>query len=137
MAYEKHLAQLEQPMTARPGGQLVLQTIAMPADTNANGDIFGGWLMSQMDLGASVIGRSRARGRVATVAVEAMTFYQPVLVGDVVSIHGELVQEGRTSMHVQTEVWVTRQPSGEHTKMTEARFVFVGVDEHGQKRELP
>lgn len=137
MAYEKHLAQLEQPMTARPGGQLVLQTIAMPADTNANGDIFGGWLMSQMDLGASVIGRSRARGRVATVAVEAMTFYQPVLVGDVVSIHGELVQEGRTSMHVQTEVWVTRQPSGEHTKMTEARFVFVAVDEHGQKRELP
>ena len=124
-------------MTARPGGQLVLQTIAMPADTNANGDIFGGWLMSQMDLGASVIGRSRARGRVATVAVEAMTFYQPVLVGDVVSIHGELVQEGRTSMHVQTEVWVTRQPSGEHTKMTEARFVFVAVDEHGQKRELP
>jgi len=122
---------------AAPSGQLVLQTIAMPADTNANGDIFGGWLMSQMDLGASVIGRSRARGRVATVAVEAMTFYKPVLVGDVVSIHGELVHEGKTSMHVQTEVWVTRQPSGDHTKMTEARFVFVAVDDDGNKRVLP
>lgn len=122
---------------AAPSGQLVLQTIAMPADTNANGDIFGGWLMSQMDLGASVIGRSRARGRVATVAVEAMTFYKPVLVGDVVSIHGELVHEGKTSMHVQTEVWVTRQPSGDHTKMTEARFVFVAVDDAGNKRVLP
>ena len=122
---------------AAPSGQLVLQTIAMPADTNANGDIFGGWLMSQMDLGASVVGRSRARGRVATVAVEAMTFYKPVLVGDVVSIHGELVHEGKTSMHVQTEVWVTRQPSGDHTKMTEARFVFVAVDDDGNKRVLP
>lgn len=120
-----------------PQGQLVLQTIAMPADTNANGDIFGGWLMSQMDLGASVIGRSRARGRVATVAVEAMTFYNPVLVGDVVSIHAELVEEGKTSMQVQTEVWVTRQPSGERSKMTEARFVFVAVDEAGRKRVLP
>ncbi len=120
-----------------PKGELVLQTIAMPADTNANGDIFGGWLMSQMDLGASVIGRSRARGRVATVAVEAMTFYKPVLVGDVVSIHGELTHEGSTSLHVQTEVWVTRQPSGERNKMTEARFVFVAVDEDGNKRKLP
>ena len=124
-------------MSDGPQGQLVLQTIAMPADTNANGDIFGGWLMSQMDLGASVIGRSRARGRVATVAVEAMTFYKPVLVGDVVSIHADLVREGKTSMQVQTEVWVTRQPTGERSKMTEARFVFVAVDETGAKRTLP
>lgn len=124
-------------MTKKPRGQLVLQTIAMPADTNANGDIFGGWLMSQMDLGASVIGRSRARGRVATVSVEAMTFYKAVHVGDLVSIHAELVREGATSMHVETEVWVTRQPSGDHTKMTEARFVFVAVDEAGNKRTLP
>lgn len=124
-------------MSVGPQGQLVLQTIAMPADTNANGDIFGGWLMSQMDLGASVIGRSRARGRVATVAVEAMTFYKPVLVGDVVSIHADLVREGKTSMQVQTEVWVTRQPTGERSKMTEARFVFVAVDETGAKRALP
>jgi len=124
-------------MTAKPTGELVLQTIAMPADTNANGDIFGGWLMSQMDLGSSVVARQRAKGRVATVAVEAMTFYKPVLVGDVVSIHGELVREGKTSMAVHTEVWVTRQPSGQHSKMTEAEFVFVAVDETGQKRPLP
>ena len=109
----------------------------MPADTNANGDIFGGWLMSQMDLGSSVIARQRARGRVATVAVEAMTFYKPVWVGDVVSIHAELEREGRTSMAVHTEVWVTRQPSGEHSKMTEAEFVFVAVNEQGEKRSLP
>lgn len=127
-------------MTSKPDGprgELVLQTIAMPADTNANGDIFGGWLMSQMDLGSSVIARQRARGRVATVAVEAMTFYKPVWVGDVVSIHAELEREGTTSMAVHTEVWVTRQPSGEHAKMTEAEFVFVAVNEKGEKRRLP
>ena len=124
-------------MSPSPRGELVLQTIAMPADTNANGDIFGGWLMSQMDLGSSVVARQRAKGRVATVAVEAMTFYKPVLVGDVVSIHGELAREGTTSMTVHTEVWVTRQPSGKHSKMTEAEFVFVAVDEMGKKRPLP
>lgn len=124
-------------MSDTPRGELVLQTIAMPADTNANGDIFGGWLMSQMDLGSSVVARTRAKGRVATVAVEAMTFYLPVMVGDLVTIHGELVREGTTSMAVHTEVWVTRQPSGKHSKMTEAEFVFVAVDESGAKRKLP
>lgn len=124
-------------MSDRPEGELVLQTIAMPADTNANGDIFGGWLMSQMDLGSSVIARRRARGRVATVAVEAMTFYKPVWVGDVVSIHARQVREGKTSLAVDTEVWVARQPSGEYLKMTEAKFVFVAVDDTGKKRPLP
>jgi acyl-CoA thioesterase YciA len=120
-----------------PRGMLALQTIAMPADTNANGDIFGGWLMAQMDLGSSVLARARARGRVATVAVEAMTFHRPVRVGDVVSIHAALEREGRTSMTVDTEVWVTRQPEGRRVKVTEARFVFVAVDERGVKRPLP
>ncbi|MEM9010093.1 MAG: hotdog domain-containing protein [Pseudomonadota bacterium] len=109
----------------------------MPADTNANGDIFGGWLMAQMDLGSSVLARSRARGRVATVAVEAMTFHQPVHVGDLVSIHAEMLREGRTSMRVGVEVWVTRQPTGAHFKVTEATFTFVAVDERGEKRALP
>lgn len=118
-------------------GELALQTIAMPADTNANGDIFGGWLMAQMDLGSSVLARSRARGRVATVAVEAMTFHKPVHVGDVVSIHAEMLREGRTSMTIAVEVWVRRQPSGAHQKVTEAKFVFVAVDETGRKRRLP
>jgi acyl-CoA thioesterase YciA len=123
--------------TAEPTGTLTLQTIAMPADTNANGDIFGGWLMAQMDLGSSVLARGRARGRVATVAVEAMTFHKPVLVGDVVSIHADLLREGSTSMTIGVEVWVTRQPSGEHMKVTEAKFVFVAVDDMGVKRPLP
>ncbi len=120
-----------------PSGELTLQTLAMPADTNANGDIFGGWLMAQMDLGSSVLARSRARGRVATVAVEAMTFHKPVHVGDVVSIHARMLREGRTSMTIGVEAWVVRQPAGAHLKVTEATFVFVAVDEHGGKRPLP
>lgn len=128
---------MKQTSHDRPCGALALQTIAMPADTNANGDIFGGWLMAQMDLGSSVIARTRARGRVATVAVEAMTFHKPVHVGDLVSIHAEMLREGTTSMRIGTEVWVTRQPTGELLKMTEAVFTFVAVDESGQKRPLP
>ena len=122
---------------AGPRGALTLQTIAMPADTNANGDIFGGWLMAQMDLGASVLARGRARGRVATVAVEAMTFHRPVQVGDVVSIHAEMLREGRTSMTIDIEAWALRQPSGARVKVTEAKFVFVAVDDSGGKRPLP
>ncbi len=109
----------------------------MPADTNANGDIFGGWLMSQMDLGSSVLARARAVGRVATVAVEAMTFLKPVHVGDTVSIYATLLSEGTTSMKIGTEVWVTRQPITERIRVTHARFVFVAVDEAGTKRALP
>lgn len=120
-----------------PQGQLTLQTIAMPADTNANGDIFGGWLMAQMDLGCSVLARSRALGRVATVAVEAMTFHRPVHVGDQVSIFARLLGEGTTSMKIGVEVWVTRLPRQERLKMTEAKFVFVAVDDQGRKRPLP
>lgn len=120
-----------------PKSHVALQTIAMPADTNVNGDIFGGWLMAQMDLGASVPARTRAKGRVATVAVEGMTFHEPVLVGDLVSIHADIIKEGRTSLHIGVEVWVTRQPSGERKKVTEARFIFVAVDSDGKKRPLP
>jgi acyl-CoA thioesterase YciA len=128
---------MDEPEGARPRGVLTLQTLAMPADTNANGDIFGGWLMAQMDLGASVLARSRARGRVATVAVEAMQFHQPVRVGDVVSIHSEIEREGTTSMRLHVEVWVMRLPAGEHLKVTQADFTFVAVDEAGRKRALP
>ncbi len=120
-----------------PRGMLSLQTIAMPADTNANGDIFGGWLMAQMDLGASVLARTRARGRVATVAVDGMAFHKPVLVGDVVSIHAEMLREGKTSMTIGIEAWVMRQPSGLNQRVTEATFVFVAVDQSGSKRLLP
>lgn len=120
-----------------PRGTLTLQTIAMPADTNANGDIFGGWLMAQMDLGSAVLAKERALGRVATVAVEGMTFHRPVRVGDLVSIHAELLGAGTTSMTIGVEVWVTRIPDNERLKVTAAKFVFVAVDEDGRKRPLP
>jgi len=119
-----------------PKGNLALQTIAMPADTNANGDIFGGWLMAQMDLGASVVARTRSNGKVATVAVNAMTFHKPVHVGDLVTIYSELLKEGTTSMHVGVEAWITRLPEGIRLKVTEAKFVFVAVDGEGNKRKL-
>ena len=119
-----------------PKGSLALQTIAMPADTNANGDIFGGWLMAQMDLGASVVARTRSNGKVATVAVNAMTFHKPVHVGDLVTIYSELLKEGTTSMHVGVEAWITRLPEGIRLKVTEAKFVFVAVDGKGNKRQL-
>lgn len=124
-------------MSDIPEGELVMQTIAMPSDTNANGDIFGGWLMSQMDLGASVLARRTSAGRVATVAVDGMTFHKPVQVGDLVSLHGELVKTGTTSMAIEVEVWVTPIASDKKTKVTEARFVFVAVDDQGRKRKLP
>ncbi len=120
-----------------PKGMLALQTIAMPADTNANGDIFGGWLMAQMDLGASVVARERSNGKVATVAVNAMTFHKPVRVGDLVSIYSDIIKEGTTSMQVKVEVRVTRLPSNKRVKVTEATFVFVAIDENGNKRTLP
>lgn len=120
-----------------PSGKLALQTIAMPADTNASGDIFGGWLMAQMDIAASVPARARARGRVATVAVEAMSFHRPVHVGDLVTIYTDIVREGQTSMGIDVETWVTRSPDQETFRVTQARFVFVATDSAGNKRPLP
>jgi acyl-CoA thioesterase YciA len=120
-----------------PRGMVTLQTIAMPADTSANGDIFGGWLMAQMDLGCSVLARERARGRVATVAVKGMTFLRAVCVGDIVAIHTEMLAEGTTSMTIAVEAWVTRMPEGDRMRVTQAEFVFVAVDSHGVKRPLP
>lgn len=120
-----------------PKGEITLQTIAMPADANANGDIFGGWLMGQMDLGASVLARRRARGRVATVAVNGMEFHKPVWVGDVLAIHAEIAREGRSSMTIAIEAWVTRLPEGAHFRVTQATFVFVAIDEAGKPRRLP
>ena len=122
---------------AGPKGEITLQTIAMPADSNANGDIFGGWLMAQMDLGASVLARTRARGRVATVAVDGMEFHKPVKIGDVLAIHTVMEREGRTSMRVTVEAWITRLPAGDHMRVTKAVFSFVAIDEAGKPRVLP
>jgi acyl-CoA thioesterase YciA len=123
-------------MTAEPNGDITLQTIAMPADANGNGDIFGGWLMAQMDLGASVLARRRSRGRVATVAVDAMQFLKPVRIGDVVSIHSVLNHEGNTSMGIAIEVWIERLGTHEHHKVTEATFTFVAIDDNGTPRPI-
>ena len=120
-----------------PKGEITLQAIAMPWDANVGGDIFGGWLMSQMDLGASVIARQRALGRTATVACDGMQFLKPVMIGDLVSIHARLVKEGRSSMHIAVEVWVKRKIYEEHLKVTEAKFTFVALDEAGKSRALP
>lgn len=119
----------------RPGA--ALQTIAMPADTNANGDIFGGWLMGQMDLGASVLARGLAEGRVATVAVESMRFHHPVRVGDVVSIFPSVAALGRTSMTLDVEVRIFNAESGAERRVAECRIVFVAIDRDGRPRPLP
>ncbi len=125
-------------MTAPPPqGDIKLQAIAMPWDANVGGDIFGGWLMSQMDLGASVVARQRSLGRTATVACEGMKFHLPVLVGDLVSIHARLIREGRSSMRIAVEVWVRRKIYEDHVKVTEAVFTFVALDENGKSRALP
>ena len=120
-----------------PRGEITLQTIAMQADSNANGDIFGGWLMAQMDLGASVLARGRARGRVATVAVDGMEFHRPVKIGDVVAIHSVVEREGRTSMRIALEAWITLMPAGDHMRVTKAVFTFVAIDDAGKPRALP
>ena len=124
-------------MSGKPTGEITLQTIPMPKDANGNGDIFGGWLMSQMDLGAAVLARRRAKGRTATVAVDAMQFLKPVKIGDVVTIYADMVAEGRSSMRIALEVWVHRMPADERLKVTEAVFTFVAIDDHGKSRALP
>ncbi len=120
-----------------PQGRLSLQTIAMPADTNWNGDIFGGWLLSQMDLAGSVCARHRALGRVATVAIESMAFLTPVKVGDVISCYSYVVRSGRSSMLIAIEVWETSNQQQLPRILTEGRFTYVAIDEQGHPRALP
>jgi acyl-CoA thioesterase YciA len=124
----------------RPSGDLALQTIAMPKDTNANGDIFGGWLLSQMDLACGVAAGRLARGRVATVAIDRMSFLVPVKVGSVVSCYTNIVSVGRSSIHVQVEVWSTARSAGTGepvaNKVTEGTFVFVAIDDNGRTRPV-
>lgn len=120
------------PATTAPHGELVIRTIAMPGDTNANGDIFGGWLMSQMDLGGAIYARNVARSRVTTVAVDGMSFLAPVYVGDIVNCHASLVKVGRTSMKITVEAWVQRATDGSLARVTEGQFTYVAIDGHGR-----
>jgi acyl-CoA thioesterase YciA len=121
----------------QPRGELTVRTIAMPADTNANGDIFGGWVMSQMDQAGGIAGVERARGRVVTVAVEAMTFHRPVQVGDVLCVYTRVVSVGRTSMKIEIESWARRFRKNFREKVTEATFTFVAIDDEGRPRPVP
>ena len=113
-----------------------LRTIAMPADSNPNGDIFGGWLLSQMDLAGAVVAKQTAKGRVATVAVDAMTFHQPVFIGDLVACYCELERVGNTSMTVKVESWAQRMASGEEVLVTEGRYTYVAIDESRKPRPV-
>ncbi|MBM1142489.1 acyl-CoA thioesterase [Alcanivorax sp. ZXX171] len=122
--------------TPRPQGTLALQTIAMPENANWNGDIFGGWLVSQMDLAGAVTARARANGRVATVAIDSMAFLRPVPVGAVVSCYTRMQDIGRSSMQILVEVWIV-EDNGELAKVTEGHFTFVAIDENGRTRAVP
>jgi acyl-CoA thioesterase YciA len=118
-----------------PSGEPVIRAIAMPADTNPNGDIFGGWLMAQMDLAGGSAALRRAHGRVATVAVDSMTFHHPVHVGDEVSIYARIVSVGRTSLRIFIEAWRRGRDDGMN-KVTSATFVFVAIGADGRPRPV-
>ncbi|WP_185233656.1 acyl-CoA thioesterase [Teredinibacter franksiae] len=119
-----------------PNGELVLQTLALPRDTNSNGDIFGGWLMSQMDLGGAIAAREVAQGRVTTVAVGSMAFLRPVPVGSTVTCYAEIIDVGRASVKALVEVWV-KQYTRKLQKVTEGEFVYVAIDDTGRIRPIP
>jgi acyl-CoA thioesterase YciA len=114
-----------------------IRTIAMPADANANGDIFGGWMMAQMDLAGAVVAVRRAKGRVATVAVEAMAFHRPVMIGDLVSCYADVERIGRTSITIRIDAWVERRVDGAAEQVTSGLFTYVAIDERGRPRPVP
>jgi acyl-CoA thioesterase YciA len=118
--------------SAQPKGELVIRTVAMPADTNPNGDIFGGWIMSQMDIGSGILASKTAQSRVATIAVEGMSFLHPVRVGDTVACYAWLERIGRTSMTIPVEVWVQPYRRTEQTRVTHAIFTYVALDDSGR-----
>jgi acyl-CoA thioesterase YciA len=121
----------------QPRGELALRIVAMPADTNPSGDIFGGWLMSQMDMGAGTTASARAKGRTATVAVSHLSFLRPVKVGEVVCVYTEVIRVGRTSMSLAVEAWALPRGLGGRHKVTAAEFVMVAVDADGKPRPIP
>ena len=119
-----------------PEGEPMIRTIAMPADANPSGDIFGGWLMSQMDLAGANAASRRSCGRCVTVAVDGMVFHEPVFVGDEVSLYGTVIRVGRTSMTIRVEAWRRSRTSDTRNKVTEAMFTYVAVDENRKPRPV-
>lgn len=117
-------------------GEITLQTLAMPADTNASGDIFGGWLLSQMDLAAGILAKKISRGRVVTVAINSMSFIRPVKVGDIVTCYAKLLKQGRSSMDIQIDVWANSQSFDEPHQVTTGHFIFVAIDDAGKPKPI-
>jgi acyl-CoA thioesterase YciA len=124
------------PASAAPEGELSIRTLAMPADTNQNGDIFGGWLLSQMDLAGSIYAYKTTQSRNVTVAIEAMTFRKPVYVGDVVSVYATTVRVGRTSITVHVAAWVQRRNELELILVTDGNYTYVAVDDNGHPQVI-
>ncbi len=122
--------------TTEPHGTLTIRTLAMPADTNPAGDIFGGWVMSQMDIAGAIAAVERAKGRVVTVAVEAMSFIAPVKVGDVLCVYTEVERVGTSSVTIAVEAWARRDRVADRVKVTDGRFVYVALGEDGLKRSI-
>ena len=121
---------------AEPAGTLTIRTLAMPADTNPSGDIFGGWVMSQMDIAGAIAAVEVARGRVVTVAVEAMSFIAPVKVGDILCVYTTIERVGTTSISVGIEAWARRNRFADRVKVTDGRFIYVALDDAGNKRRV-
>jgi acyl-CoA thioesterase YciA len=120
-----------------PRGALTIRLRAMPADTNPNGDVFGGWVLSQMDSAGGIVSSERSRGRTVTLKLDGMIFHKPVKVGDVLCVYTEIEKVGRTSMHIHIECWAKRFLTQAREKVTEAKFIFVAIDENGRPRPVP
>lgn len=120
----------------RPEGEPAVRVVAMPSDTNPNGDIFGGWLVSMMDLAAGTVASKLSKGRTATIAMDGMTFHRPVKVGDVVSVYAKLVSKGRTSMRIEVTAWRESRNGLENERVTHATIVFVAIDDEGRPRPV-
>ncbi|MES2696711.1 MAG: acyl-CoA thioesterase [Verrucomicrobiota bacterium] len=124
------------PTPPQPQGEVVIRTMAMPADANAHGDIFGGWMMAQMDLGGAILARSTARCRIVTVAADGMSFLRPVNVGDIVTCYGQLLSVGRSSMKIRVEAWVQSQAHDKLLQVTEGTFTYVAMNDAGKPQPV-
>ncbi|MGH1487274.1 MAG: acyl-CoA thioesterase [Cellvibrionaceae bacterium] len=124
-------------MDKKPEGTLTTRTLAMHSDTNPSGDIFGGWVLSQMDIAAGICAGQRAQSRVVTVALESMSFILPVRVGDILGLYTKVLKVGNTSMLINVEAWVRRDRIGNREKVTEGNFKFVALDENGSPKKVP
>jgi acyl-CoA thioesterase YciA len=128
---------MSKAVPSAPSGELVMKTLAMPGDTNANGDIFGGWVLSQMDLGGAILAKNYSpHGRAATVAIESMAFLNPVKVGSVVSTYAHIISLGNTSMKISVETWVYDYYTNESKIVTQGVFTYVSIDASGKPAKI-